>query len=82
MDAKDIEKILIEEAAAILSRDAAKIAPDELLNVLGIDSLGFVELLVFIEKRFNLKLIESGLDRKDFKSIRSLATCISNMYQE
>ncbi len=79
MNVKDIEKILAEEAAAILSRDAAEIAPDEPLYALGIDSLGFVELLVFIEKRFNLKLIESGLGREDFKSIRSLALCISRM---
>lgn len=82
MDAKNIEKILTEEVAAILFQDASKIAPDQLLNAQGIDSLGFVELLVFIEKRFNLKLIESGLDRKDFKSIRTLASCISHMYRE
>jgi len=79
MDKKEIEEILTGGAAAILSKNTAEIAPDEPLYKIGIDSLGFVELLVFIEERFGLKLIESGLGREDFKSIRSLASCISRM---
>ncbi len=80
MTTKDIEEILIGGVAAILSRGTSEIAPEAPLHTLGIDSLGFVELLVFIEKKFNLKLIESGLSREDFKSVRSLAACISRMY--
>ncbi|MBU1134466.1 MAG: acyl carrier protein [Candidatus Omnitrophica bacterium] len=74
---KDIEEILIREVATILSTDTAEIVPDVPLHTLGVDSLSFVELLVFIEKEFNLKLMESGLTREDFQSIRSLSACIS-----
>jgi acyl carrier protein len=72
---KDIEEKLIHEIAAMLSADPSIFTPDTPLHTLGIDSLRFVELLVFIEKTFNLNLMESGLTREDFHSIRSLATC-------
>ncbi|HEX4023317.1 MAG TPA: phosphopantetheine-binding protein [Steroidobacteraceae bacterium] len=36
--------------------DATRIAPDEPLEQLGIDSLGMVELLFFIEDEFKLQL--------------------------
>jgi acyl carrier protein len=44
---------------------------------LGVDSLGFIEVLVFIEKTFKLQLIASDLTRKDFETIHALAAFIS-----
>ena len=43
--------------------------------------LGFVEILVFIEKKFKLPLIASDLTKKDFESIRSLASYLSRKLQ-
>lgn len=77
----NIEQTLIDEIAAILSKNPAIILPDTPLNELGVDSLSFVELLVFIEKKFNLKLMESGLTKKDFKTIHSIASRITKMNQ-
>jgi len=77
MDVKEIEKILINEASIILALDIETVAADVPLQDLGLDSLGFVELLVAIEKRFNLKLMESGLTQEDFQTINSLARRIS-----
>lgn len=76
MDINEIENILISEVAAISASNADDVAVDVPLHDLGIDSLGFVELLVAIEKRFELKLIEIGLTRKDFETIKALAQCI------
>ena len=76
MTSKDIENKLIQGIASITSRNESSIATDMPFNKLGIDSLGFVEILVFIEKTFNLQLIESGLNRKDFETIHSLASFI------
>jgi acyl carrier protein len=76
-DAKQVEEKLIRRLAVILSVDAAKIKPEAQLATLGVDSLSFVELLVFIEQEFKIKLMESGLAREDFKTIRSLAQCIA-----
>ena len=72
----DVEAKLIEEISAILSKEPASIQADVPLHNLGIDSMSFVELLVFIEKAFHLRLIDSGLAREDFETIRSLARCI------
>jgi len=74
---KEIEKKLIRQITTILSSDTKKITPDAPLHSLGIDSLSFVELLVFIEKEFSIKLMESGLTGEDFKTIHSLARRIS-----
>ncbi len=76
MTSKDIEDKLIQGIAPITNKDKSSIASDIPFHKLGLDSLGFVEILVFIEKTFNLQLIESGLDKKDFETIRSLAAFI------
>ena len=75
-DTKQVEEKLIRQLAVILSVDSKKIKPEAPLHSLGVDSLSFVELLVFIEREFKIKLMESGLTREDFKTIRSLAVCI------
>jgi len=77
MTVQDIEKQLVQGISSITNQDASAIAPDIPFHELGIDSLGFVEILVFIEKTFKLPLIASDLTKKDFATIRSLATFIS-----
>ncbi len=76
---KHIEETLVNELAVILSRDPAAILPETPLHELGVDSLSFVELLVFIEKTFKIQLMESGLTKKDFQTVRSLSFTISKM---
>jgi acyl carrier protein len=73
---KEIENILLEGIASIVSTDKASLAPDKPFHELGVDSLGFVEILVFIEKTFKLQLIQSDLTQKDFETVRSLASFI------
>ena len=77
LSAEDIERRLIEEVATVLSVSPAAIRADAPLHSLGLDSMGFVEILVFIEKTFGLRLIESGLTRESFETIRALASCVS-----
>ena len=74
---KEIEEKLIHQIATILSMDSKKIKPEAPLHSLGVDSLSFVELLVFIEKEFKIKLMESGLTGEDFKTVHSLAKRIN-----
>lgn len=80
MTSKDIEDKLIQGIASITNKDKSSIASDIPFHKLGIDSLGFVEILVFIEKTFNLQLIESGLNKKDFETIHSLASFINKKF--
>jgi len=73
LDTKQVEEKLIHQIAAILSIDSQKIKPEVALHTLGVDSLSFVELLVFIEKEFKIKLMDSGLQAEDFKTIQTLS---------
>lgn len=77
MTQQEIENRLIDQIATITGESPADISPDKPFHELGIDSLGFVEILVFIEKQLKLQLIASQLDRKDFETVRSLASYIS-----
>jgi len=77
MSVADVERKLVEEIATILCMDPAAVKTDAPLPSLGLDSMGFVELLVVIEKAFNLRLIESGLTREDFETVHALACRIS-----
>ncbi|MBF0384417.1 MAG: hypothetical protein HQL27_00960 [Candidatus Omnitrophica bacterium] len=75
MTKKEIEQILIREIGIILG--GVQVSEDVQLHELGLDSMGFVELLVFIEKKFDLKLVDAGLDRDHFRTVRVLANSIS-----
>jgi len=77
MTIQEIEKKITELVASITNREAATIGPDTPFQEMGIDSLGFVEILVFIEKTFTLQLIASDLTKKDFETIHTLASFIS-----
>jgi acyl carrier protein len=77
MNVQEIEQQLIKGIATITNKDAANIAPDRPFHELGIDSLGLVEILVYIEKNFKLQLIAADITKKDFESIRALAAHIS-----
>ena len=77
MTVQDIEQKLVEGISSITNKDKAAIAADKPFHELGIDSLGFVEILVFIEKTFKLQLMASDLTKKDFETIRSLSAYIS-----
>jgi acyl carrier protein len=68
-----VEQRLIQEIAVILCVEPSAVKPDAPLPSLGLDSMGFVELLVVIEKVFALRLMESGLSREDFETIHALA---------
>lgn len=77
MTVQDIEKQLIQGISSITNRDTSMVAPDKPFHDLGIDSMGFVEILVYVEKTFKLQLITTDLTRKDFETIHSLASFIS-----
>ncbi len=77
MTIHNIENILIEGIASITSLDESSITPDTPFNELGIDSMGLIEIFVFIETNFKLKLIETNIKKKDLETIRSLASFVS-----
>jgi acyl carrier protein len=81
MTIQEIENTLIQGISSITNQDASAISPDVPFHDLGIDSMGFIEILVFIEKTFKLPLIASDLTRKDFETIHALASFIKGKVQ-
>ncbi len=77
MTVQEIENKLIGVIASITNQDASAITADKPFPDLGIDSLGFVEILVYIEKNFKLQLITTSLNKQDFETVHSLASFIS-----
>ena len=76
MTVQEIENSLIRGISSITNQPESSIAPDKPLHELGIDSLGFVEILVFVEKNFQLQLISTDLTKTDFETIHNLASFI------
>jgi len=72
----DIENLLKNEIAIILSLNIDDIDSTKPLHELGLDSLSFVELFVFIEKTFNLKLMDANINQNDLINVQALAKCI------
>ena len=77
MTAQEIEKILIQGISSIKNLEVSEVASERSFHDMGIDSLGLVEILVFIEKTFKLELIASDLTKQDFETVHSLASFIS-----
>jgi acyl carrier protein len=77
MTVQEIENKLIQGISSITNKDGSSILPDKAFHELGIDSLGLVEILVYIEKTFKLQLIAADLTKKDFENIHSLASYIA-----
>lgn len=77
MNVNDIKQQLVDEIAALLDLNSDEIKTNIEMHELGIDSLGLVELFVFIENNFNLKLIDSGIQQEDLKTIDALSERIS-----
>lgn len=49
--------------------------PDTTFSAIGIDSLSIIELVLFIERKFNVTIPEEELIPENFKSVRTLAEC-------
>lgn len=77
MNVDDILAQLKERIAFLLEKDSAAISADQPLHEMGLDSIAFVDLLVFIEKQFKIALASSGLAQEDFKSLNCLAQRIA-----
>jgi len=77
----EIESALTAELARLLSRDVVALDRNTPLQELGLDSLTFVSLLVFIERQYGLKLINTPLGPAAFRSLAALAAAIRELLE-
>ncbi len=76
-----IEK-LIDQISLTVGEEPSNIKSDMLLHELGVDSLGLVELFIFIEKEFKVQLMDSGVSQDSMMKIDSLAQSIHTIINE
>lgn len=76
MTIQEIEQSLLQGISSITNQKESAISPSVPFHDLGIDSLGLIEILVFVEKTFKLPLIAADLSRQDFETIHALASFI------
>ena len=76
MNISEIKKKLIDQISLTIGLEPSEIDSNMLMHELGMDSLGLVELFVFIEKEFKINLMESGISQEDIMKIDSLAESI------
>jgi acyl carrier protein len=70
---ESIEQLLIGELA---SQTPGKITPQSTLASLGVDSLKLVSLILIIEQKFGVNLMQVGMKPEDVESVASLAAAV------
>jgi acyl carrier protein len=78
MEKISIENICIELLLFVQSSildSSVKISPETHFSEIGIDSMSIIELVLFIERKFNVAISEKDLSPENLKSIQTLAEC-------
>ncbi|RPI19497.1 MAG: acyl carrier protein [Ignavibacteriae bacterium] len=73
-----IKKLLINELFIETPEDKINI-DDGLQSIIGLDSLGFIELRVLCEKKFGVKISDENFTSEHFSTIRCLAQLIDSL---
>ena len=77
-----IKEKLIEQIALSVGQDPSTITSEMMLHEIGMDSLKLIELFVFIEKEFKVRVMESGISQEAMMKIDSLAQSIHTIITE
>ena len=75
---KTLRKMIVNDLFVEIAEDQIGL-DDGLRTVIGLDSVGFVELRVLCEQRFNVEINEDDYTPENFTSIRLLADLIDRL---
>ncbi len=73
---------LTNQIASMLGLDEEKITPETNLDSLGIDSIRLMEILIFIEREYGIKMMDAGLDQDTLRNSSSLAARVAEILQK
>jgi acyl carrier protein len=73
-----LRKIIVNDLFVEIAEDQIGL-DDGLRTVIGLDSVGFVELRVVCEQRFNVEINEDDYTPENFTSVRRLANLIDRL---
>ncbi len=72
----EVVRELRSEIALVTNSSPEKVDPEKSLAANGIDSMGFLEIILFVKKTWGFDLIEGGMCAADFRNVNSLASVI------
>jgi len=75
---KELRTMLVDDLFVEIPEDQIGL-DDGLRTVVGLDSVGFVELRVLCERRFNVQISDNDYTPENFSSIRRLANLIERL---
>ncbi|MBO4303213.1 MAG: acyl carrier protein [Lentisphaeria bacterium] len=73
LDTENITQALCREIATVTRKEEKEIRADGSLHDNGIDSMSFLELLLFIKREWGVDFLEEGIPPEAQKDIHSLA---------
>lgn len=79
MDAELIEKEIIHFLESNILSEGIKIYPDSSLRDVGIDSFSIVEIILFIERKYNIIIPDHKLIPDNFKTIHTIAITVKEL---
>ena len=71
-----VQRTLCSEIQTLLALNAGAVTPDTPLPSLGIDSLRFVSLMLAIEHKFGVNLMQGNIRSADMKTVRALSALV------
>ena len=77
IDVEEVVGKLLEEMALITGKPVGELDRSRSLAQNGINSMGFVELLLTVAKNWNVNLMDAGIGVADVRSVESLAERIA-----
>jgi acyl carrier protein len=75
---KELRKMIVNDLFVEIAEDQIGL-DDGLRTVVGLDSVGFVELRVLCEQKFNIEISDDDYTAENFTSIRLLAKLIDRL---
>lgn len=75
-DIDEIGNIVLEQILEFRDPGGRKMSKDQNIKDFGLDSLDHIELMMFIERRFNIYVSEDGFAK--FTTVNNIAKYISN----
>ncbi len=79
METDLIEKDIIHFLEKNILSEGVKITPESRLRDVGIDSFSIVEIILFIERKYNITIPDHQLIPDNFKTIRSIAHTVKEI---
>ena len=76
-----LRKIIVNDLFVEIAEEQIGV-DDGLRTVIGLDSVGFVELRVLCEQKFNVEINDDNYTPENFTSIRLLANLIDRLQSE